>query len=97
VASLDPQLVVYKSMLLDDVIGRGAAQRVLTTRVLAAFAAVAIGLDALGLFGMLAYGVRLRAREFGIPMALGADAGCGRRCAAVRACARFGRWSFGRD
>lgn len=75
VASLDPQLVVYKPMMLDDVIGRGAAVRVLTARVLAAFASVAIGLAALGLFGMLSYGVRLRAREFGIRMALGAHAG----------------------
>ncbi|MGH7617046.1 MAG: FtsX-like permease family protein, partial [Gemmatimonadaceae bacterium] len=75
VASLDPQLVVYRPTMLDDVIGRGAAQRVLMTRVLAAFAAVAIGLAALGLFGLLSYGVRLRAREFGIRMALGAHAG----------------------
>ena len=74
VASLDQQLVVYKPMMLDDVIGRGAAERVLTTRVLAAFAAVAIGLAALGLFGLLSYGVRLRSREFGIRMALGAHA-----------------------
>jgi len=74
VASLDPELVVHRPMMLDEVIGRGAAERVLTTRILAAFAGIAIGLAALGLFGMLSYGVRLRAREFGIRMALGAHA-----------------------
>jgi ABC-type antimicrobial peptide transport system permease subunit len=75
VASFDPQLVVYKPMMLDDIIGRGVAERLLTTRILAAFAGIAIGLAALGLFGMLSYGVRLRAREFGIRMALGAHSG----------------------
>jgi putative ABC transport system permease protein len=74
VQSLDPALVVYKPMLLDDVIGRGEAERVLTARILAAFAGISIVLAALGLFGLLSYGVRLRAREFGIRMALGAHA-----------------------
>ena len=72
-ATLDPQLVLYKPALLGDVIGRSEAQRVFTLQVLGAFAGVALALAALGLFGVLSYGVRLRSREFGIRMALGAD------------------------
>ena len=73
-ASLDPRLVLFRPMLLDDVIGRGAAQRVFTMRLLITFAATAIVLAGLGLFGVLSYGVRLRSRELGIRMALGARA-----------------------
>lgn len=66
-------------MRLADAIGVGSAQRLFTLRILATFAVVAIVLAALGLFGVLSYGVRLRTREFGIRMALGAERGAIRR------------------
>jgi putative ABC transport system permease protein len=78
-AARDAQLAMYKPAMLDEVIGNGAAQRVFTLRILVTFAAVAIALAALGLFGVLSYGVRLRAREFSIRMALGAERSAIRR------------------
>jgi putative ABC transport system permease protein len=78
-AARDPRLVIYKPAMLNEVIGSGAAQRVFTLRLLLTFASVAIALAALGLFGVLSYGVRLRAREFSIRMALGAEGSAIRR------------------
>jgi predicted permease len=77
--SLDPQLVMFRPMPLAEAIGRGEAQRVFTLRILTAFALIALAVAALGLFGVLSYGVRLRVREFGIRMALGAERGSIRR------------------
>ncbi|MEO7083157.1 MAG: ABC transporter permease, partial [Gemmatimonadaceae bacterium] len=89
-AGMDPQLVMYRPAMLDDVIGRGAAQRVFTLRILMAFAAVAIALSGLGIFGVLSYGVKLRSREFGIRMALGAEQGAIRRMVLMRGLAVTG-------
>ncbi len=78
-ASIDPQLVMYHPASLDGAIGRGEAQRVFTLRLLASFAVMSLGLAALGLFGVLSYGVKLRTREIGIRVALGAQRGAIRR------------------
>jgi predicted permease len=89
-AALDPQLVMYDPSTLADAIGRGEAQRVFTLRMLAAFAGTALALSAIGLFGVLAYGVRLRAHEFGLRMALGAGAAGIRRLVLARGLALVG-------
>jgi predicted permease len=74
-AAIDPQLVMYQPMPLTDAIGQGEAQRVFTLRLLTSFALMSLGLAALGLFGVLSYGVKLRTREIGIRVALGAQRG----------------------
>jgi putative ABC transport system permease protein len=71
--AMDPRLVMDHPAPLADVIGRGTAQRKFTVVLLVTFAATALVLAALGVFGVLSYVVRLRATEFGIRIALGAS------------------------
>jgi predicted permease len=75
VQSIDPELPVFRAETLDDVVSASLSIRRFSMEMVAFFAATALLLAGLGIYGTISYVVNEQRREIAIRLALGAQRG----------------------